>query len=80
MKQDQFTHTLQEGLVNAHSLAIEKHHTTLELDHLFLALLNTHQSPFIALLKECGVDSNEIQKYNIREVKRSRLSYGYSHH
>ncbi|MEC8011036.1 MAG: ATP-dependent chaperone ClpB [Pseudomonadota bacterium] len=62
MKQDQFTHTLQEGLVNAHSLAIEKHHTTLELDHLFLALLNTHQSPFIALLKECGVDSNEIQK------------------
>ena len=43
MQPDQLTSTLQEALVAAHSLAIEKHHTTLEVDHLFLALLQSAQ-------------------------------------
>jgi ATP-dependent Clp protease ATP-binding subunit ClpB len=60
MNQDQFTKTLQEALVGAHSLALEKHHTVLEIDHLFQALLTTPQSPFIALLQEAQVDVKSL--------------------
>lgn len=62
MKQEQLTTTLQEALVAAHALAIEKHHTVLELDHLFMVLLDNAQSPFVALLREAAIDVTALKK------------------
>ena len=62
MKPDQITQTLQKALIDAHALALAKHHTTLEIDHLFLCLLRDPSSPFIALLKKAALDTTTVKK------------------
>jgi len=56
MQQDKLTQTLQQAFIAGHALAVKHKHASLEIDHVFLALLKNKDSPFIALLKHARVN------------------------
>jgi ATP-dependent Clp protease ATP-binding subunit ClpB len=61
MQIEKFTHQLQEALMAAQSLAIQKSHTMIEPVHLFSVLLEDNNSLLASILSRAGGDINTLK-------------------
>ncbi len=65
MRLDQLTLKLQEALNQGHLLALSHHHTTLELEHVFISLLDDKHGVFFKLLEKAHSSIPDLkQKLN----------------
>lgn len=70
MNMEKYTQKAQEAIVNAQNLAIEKGNQEMTTDHLNLALLSDGDGLIVKLLKNIGMNVDQMREDAEREVDR----------
>ncbi|HEY1017131.1 MAG TPA: AAA family ATPase [Herpetosiphonaceae bacterium] len=81
MKLDRFTEKAQEAFQEAQELMQEQHHSQLDVEHIFLALLRQHDGIAGRVLAKLGVNTEAVVVRVERELDKSPKvynQYGYS--
>lgn len=76
MRLDRFTEKAQEAFHEAQSIMGNMHHTQLDVEHIFLALLRQKDGLAIKALQKLGVDSDVVAQRIEYELDKSPKVYG----
>lgn len=76
MRLDRFTEKAQEAFHEAQSIMGNMHHTQLDVEHIFLALLRQKDGLAIKALQKLGVDSDVVAQRVEYELDKSPKVYG----
>jgi ATP-dependent Clp protease ATP-binding subunit ClpC len=76
MKLERYTEKAQEAFQDAQALMQELHHTQLDVEHIFLAMLRQPKGLTQRALEKLGVVSDEVQRLVERELERAPKAYG----
>ena len=76
MRLDRFTEKAQEAFHEAQSIMGNMHHTQLDVEHIFLALLRQKDGLTIKALQKLGVDSDVVAQRVEYELDKSPKVYG----
>src|SRR4029079_12133003 len=76
MRLERFTDKAQEAFQEAQEIMQEQHHTQLDVEHIFLALLRQHQGVVGQLLARLEVDPAKVAERVERELGKSPKVYG----
>ena len=76
MRLDRYTEKAQEAFQDAQALMQELHHTQLDVEHMFLAMLRQSKGLTQRALEKLGVVTDEVQRLVERELDRAPKAYG----
>ncbi len=76
MRLDRFTEKAQEAFHDAQEIMREQHHTQLDVEHIFLAMLRQHDGLTGRTLERLGVDVEMVVQRVERELEKSPKVYG----
>jgi ATP-dependent Clp protease ATP-binding subunit ClpC len=76
MRLDKFTEKVQEAFQEAQEIMQEQHHTQLDVEHIFLALLRQRDGLTARALSRLGVDGELVSQRVERELEKSPKVYG----
>ena len=76
MRLERYTEKAQEAFQDAQALMQELHHTQLDVEHIFLAMLRQPKGLTQRALEKLGVVSDEVQRLVERELDRAPKSFG----
>ncbi len=76
MRLDRYTEKAQEAFQDAQELMQELHHTQLDVEHIFLAMLRQPKGLTQRALEKLGVVPDEVQRLVERELDRAPKAYG----
>jgi len=62
MDMDRYTEKAREALMLAQQIALRHHHTQLDTEHLFLALLEQPESVAVRILTQMGIDHDALRR------------------
>jgi ATP-dependent Clp protease ATP-binding subunit ClpC len=71
MRLDDYTEKAQEAFQEAQEIMREMHHTQLDVEHIFLAMLRQSKGLTQRALEKLGVDAGEVGRMVERELERS---------
>ncbi|NJP06904.1 MAG: AAA domain-containing protein [Chloroflexaceae bacterium] len=77
MRLDKFTEKAQEAFQEAQEIMQEQHHTQLDVEHIFLALLYQKESLAARVLTRLQVDPSAVAQRVERELEKSPKVYGH---
>ena len=76
MRLERYTEKAQESFQDAQELMQELHHTQLDVEHIFLAMLRQSKGLTQRALEKLGVVPDEVQRLVERELDRAPKAYG----
>jgi ATP-dependent Clp protease ATP-binding subunit ClpC len=76
MRLDRFTEKAQEAFQEAQEIMQEQHHTQLDVEHIFLAILNQRDGLASRALARLNVDTEALAQRIERELEKSPKVYG----
>jgi ATP-dependent Clp protease ATP-binding subunit ClpC len=76
MRLERFTDKAQEAFQEAQEIMHEQHHTQLDVEHIFLAMLRQREGLTNRALGRLGVDTDTISQRVERELEKSPKVYG----
>ena len=76
MRLERFTDKAQEAFQEAQEIMHEQHHTQLDVEHIFLAMLRQKDGLASRALDRLGVDPDTISQRVERELEKSPKVYG----
>ncbi len=76
MRLDRFTEKAQEAFQEAQEIMQEQHHTQLDVEHIFLALLRQREGLTGRALARLNVDADAVAQRVERELEKSPKVYG----
>ena len=76
MRLDRYTEKAQQALQEAQELMQESHHTQLDVEHIFLAMLRQPKGLAQRALEKLGVVPDEVQRLVERELDRAVKAFG----
>ncbi len=76
MKLERFTEKAQEAFQEAQEIMQEQHHTQLDVEHIFLAMLRQRDGLTARALSRLGVDPELVAQRVERELEKSPKVYG----
>src|SRR5215210_1809572 len=76
MRLDRYTEKAQEAFQEAQALMQELHHTQLDVEHIFLAMLRQPKGLTQRALEKLGVVPDDVQRLVERELDRAPRAYG----
>jgi ATP-dependent Clp protease ATP-binding subunit ClpC len=76
MRLERFTDKAQEAFQEAQEIMHEQHHTQLDVEHIFLAMLRQRDGLTTRALERLGVDNETITQRVERELEKSPKVYG----
>src|SRR4029079_9811446 len=76
MRLERFTDKAQEAFQEAQEIMHEQHHTQLDVEHIFLAMLRQKDGLATRALDRLGVDPDTISQRVERELEKSPKVYG----
>src|SRR3712207_2484993 len=76
MRLERYTEKAQEAFQDAQELMQELHHTQLDVEHIFLAMLRQSKGLTQRALEKLGVVPDEVQRLVERELDRAPKAYG----
>jgi ATP-dependent Clp protease ATP-binding subunit ClpC len=76
MRLERYTEKAQQAFQDAQELMQEMHHTQLDVEHIFLALLRQPKGLTQRALEKLGVMPEEVQRLVERELERVPKAYG----
>ncbi len=76
MRLERFTDKAQEAFQEAQEIMHEQHHTQLDVEHIFLAMLRQRDGLASRALDRLGVDTDTIAQRVERELEKSPKVYG----
>ncbi len=76
MRLDRFTEKAQEAFQEAQEIMQEQHHTQLDVEHIFLALLQQRDGLAARALARLNVDAEAVSQRVERELEKSPKVYG----
>src|SRR5258706_14678782 len=76
MRLERFTDKAQEAFQEAQEIMHEQHHTQLDVEHIFLAMLRQKDGLASRALDRLGVDPDTISQRVERELEKSPKDYG----
>ena len=76
MRLDDYTEKAQEAFQDARRSCSEQHHTQLDVEHIFLAMLRQKDGLASRALDRLGVDPDTISQRVERELEKSPKVYG----
>jgi ATP-dependent Clp protease ATP-binding subunit ClpC len=76
MKLERFTEKAQEAFQEAQSIMSAMHHTQLDVEHIFLALLRQNDGLAGKALQKLGVDADVVAQRVEYELEKSPKVYG----
>ena len=76
MRLERFTDKAQEAFQEAQEIMHEQHHTQLDVEHIFLAMLRQRDGLTNRALNRLGVDTDTISQRVERELEKSPKVYG----
>ncbi len=76
MRLERFTEKAQEAFQEAQSIMHEQHHTQLDVEHIFLAMLRQPDGLTNRALERLGVDTEMVSQRVERELEKSPKVYG----
>ncbi|HZG68366.1 MAG TPA: AAA family ATPase [Herpetosiphonaceae bacterium] len=76
MRLERYTEKAQEAFQDAQALMQELHHTQLDVEHIFLAMLRQPKGLTQRALEKLGVVPDEVQRLAERELDRAPKSFG----
>ena len=76
MRFERFTDKAQEAFQEAQEIMHEQHHTQLDVEHIFLAMLRQREGLTSRALDRLGVDPDTISQRVERELEKSPKVYG----
>jgi ATP-dependent Clp protease ATP-binding subunit ClpC len=76
MRLDRFTEKAQEAFQEAQEIMQEQHHTQLDVEHIFLAILNQRDGIAGRALARLNVDTEALSQRIERELEKSPKVYG----
>jgi ATP-dependent Clp protease ATP-binding subunit ClpC len=77
MRLDRFTEKAQEAFQDAQEIMQEQHHTQLDVEHIFLALLRQRDGLATRALARLNVASEDVVQRVERELEKSPKVYGH---
>ena len=77
MRLDRFTEKAQETFQEAQEIMQDQHHTQLDVEHIFLAMLRQKEGLAIRALTRLGVDPEAVSQRIERELEKSPKVYGH---
>ena len=76
MKLERFTDKAQEAFQEAQEIMHEQHHTQLDVEHIFLAMLRQRDGLATRAIERLGVDAEMVGQRVERELEKSPKVYG----
>jgi ATP-dependent Clp protease ATP-binding subunit ClpC len=76
MRLERFTDKAQEAFQEAQEIMHEQHHTQLDVEHIFLAMLRQRDGLTARSIERLGVDSDMVGQRVERELEKSPKVYG----
>src|SRR5918992_5548100 len=76
MRLDRYTEKAQEAIQDAQELMQELHHTQLDVEHIFLAMLRQPKGLTQRALEKLGVVPDDVRRLVERELDRAPKAYG----
>src|SRR5436309_11087353 len=76
MRLERFTDKAQEAFQEAKEIMHETHHTQLDVEHIFLAMLRQREGLAGRALERLGVDAEMVSQRVERELEKSPKVYG----
>ncbi|NWG19044.1 MAG: AAA family ATPase [Chloroflexi bacterium] len=76
MRLERFTEKAQEAFQDAQEIMHEQHHTQLDVEHIFLAMLRQREGLAIRAIERLGVDGEMVAQRVERELEKSPKVYG----
>ncbi|MEN9933889.1 MAG: hypothetical protein RLZZ387_468 [Chloroflexota bacterium] len=76
MRLERFTDKAQEAFQEAQEIMHEQHHTQLDVEHIFLAMLRQREGLAIRSIERLGVDAEMVSQRVERELEKSPKVYG----
>ncbi len=76
MRLERFTEKAQEAFQEAQEIMHEQHHTQLDVEHIFLAMLRQRDGLSARAINRLGVDSDMVGQRVERELEKSPKVYG----
>jgi ATP-dependent Clp protease ATP-binding subunit ClpC len=77
MRLDRFTEKAQEAFQNAQDIMQDQHHTQLDVEHIFLAILRQQDGIATRALTRLKVDATAVVQRVERELEKSPKVYGH---
>jgi ATP-dependent Clp protease ATP-binding subunit ClpC len=77
MRLDRFTEKAQETFQEAQEIMQDQHHTQLDVEHIFLAMLNQKEGLAVRILERLHIDSAAVAQRIERELEKSPKVYGH---
>ncbi|MBV9792036.1 MAG: AAA family ATPase, partial [Chloroflexi bacterium] len=76
MRLEDYTEKAQEAFQEAQEIMREMHHTQLDVEHIFLAMIRQSKGLTQRALEKAGVDALEVARLVERELERAPKAYG----
>jgi ATP-dependent Clp protease ATP-binding subunit ClpC len=76
MRLDRFTEKAHEAIQEAQEIMQEQHHTQLDVEHIFLAMLRQRDGLTARALERLGVETESVAQRVERELEKSPKVYG----
>src|SRR4028119_2208206 len=76
MRLDPYTEKAQEAIQDAQEIMREMHHTQLDVEHVFLAMLRQSKGLTQRAFEKMSVDALEVARLVERELDRAPKAYG----
>jgi ATP-dependent Clp protease ATP-binding subunit ClpC len=76
MRLDRFTEKAQEAFQEAQEIMHQQHHTQLDVEHIFLAMLRQRDGLASRALERLGIDAEMVAQRVERELEKSPKVYG----
>ncbi|HEX6291802.1 MAG TPA: AAA family ATPase [Herpetosiphonaceae bacterium] len=76
MRLEDYTEKAQEAFQEAQEIMREMHHTQLDVEHIFLAMIRQSKGLTQRALEKAGVDAQEVARLVERELERAPKAYG----
>lgn len=76
MRLERFTEKAQEAFQDAQEIMHEQHHTQLDVEHIFLAMLRQREGLTTRAIDRLGVDAEMVSQRVERELEKSPKVYG----
>jgi len=73
---EDYTEKAQEVLQDSQEIMREMHHTQLDVEHIFLAMLRQSKGLTQRALEKLGIDAQEVARVVERELERAPKAYG----
>jgi ATP-dependent Clp protease ATP-binding subunit ClpC len=76
MRLEDYTEKAQEAFQEAQEIMREMHHTQLDVEHIFLAMVRQSKGLTQRALEKAGIDAQEVARLVERELERAPKAYG----